>query len=163
MSIGGQDAGRITIMLRADVCPKTAENFRCLCTGEKGIGRAGKQLHFKGSCFHRVVPGFMCQGGDFTLGNGSGGESVDPYTTANENFTLKHDVPGVLSCANKGPTNVGSQFFLCSQPAPHLDGQHVVFGAVTDGMDVVQKIESVGSTSGAISQQVIITWCGQIA
>lgn len=112
------------------------------------MGRAGKHLHFKGSSFHLVIPGFMCQGGDFTLGNGSGGESVDPYTMANENYMLKHDVPGVLSVASSGTSNLGSQFFVLSQAAPHLDGKHVVFGVVTEGMDVVKKIENVGSTTG---------------
>lgn len=163
MTIGGTAAGRITMELRADVAPKTAENFRSLCTGEKGMGKSGKPLHFKGSAFHRVIPDFMCQGGDFTAGNGTGGESIYGAKFADENFTLKHTGPGILSMANAGPNTNGSQFFLCTVKTQWLDGKHVVFGSVTDGMDVVKKIEAVGSQSGKTSKPVVIADCGQLA
>jgi len=162
MTIGGTAAGRITMELRADVAPKTAENFRSLCTGEKGEGKSGKPLHFKGSAFHRVIPDFMCQGGDFTAGNGTGGESIYGAKFADENFTLKHTGPGILSMANAGPNTNGSQFFLCTVKTQWLDGKHVVFGSVTDGMDVVKKIEAVGSQSGKTAKPVVIADCGQL-
>ena len=131
--------------------------------GEKGVGRAGKPLHFKGCAFHRVIPGFMCQGGDFTAGNGTGGESIYGTKFADENFQLKHSGPGVLSMANAGPNTNGSQFFLCTVPTPWLDGKHVVFGTVVKGMDVVKKVESYGSGSGATKQPIKITDCGQLS
>ena len=163
MTIGGADVGRIEMTLRADVVPKTAENFRCLCTGEKGNAPSGKSLHFKGSSFHRVITGFMCQGGDFTRGNGTGGESIYGAKFADENFQLKHTGPGTLSMANAGPGTNGSQFFLCIVATPWLDGKHVVFGSVTKGMDVVRAIEAVGSQQGKTSKTVLINDCGQIA
>ena len=162
ISIGGTPAGRVTFELFADVVPKTAENFRALCTGEKGVGRSGKALHFKGSAFHRIIPGFMCQGGDFTRGNGTGGESIYGEKFADENFQLKHTGSGILSMANAGPNTNGSQFFICVAKTEWLDGKHVVFGKVVDGQDVVSKMEATGSRGGQTSQPVVIADSGQL-
>merc|ERR1712057_85137 len=163
MTADGTPLGRIEMTLRADVVPKTAENFRALCTGEKGTGQSGKPLHFKGSSFHRVITDFMCQGGDFTRGNGTGGESIYGEKFADENFTLKHTGPGILSMANAGPNTNGSQFFLCTVQTAWLDGKHCVFGSVTKGMEVVKAIEAVGSQSGKTSKPVVIADCGQLS
>ena len=161
--IGKSKAGRVVMELFADKVPKTAENFRCLCTGENGLGSSGKPLHYKGSAFHRIIPSFMCQGGDFTRGNGTGGESIYGAKFADENFKLRHTGPGVLSMANAGPNTNGSQFFICTAQTSWLDSKHVVFGKVVDGYAVVQKMEAVGSGSGATAETVLIEDCGQLA
>ena len=162
ITIGDDAAGRIVMELRADVVPETAENFRALCTGEKGEGQSGKPLHYKGSGFHRVITDFMCQGGDFTNGNGTGGESIYGAKFADENFQLKHTEPGLLSMANAGPGTNGSQFFLTTVATPWLDGKHVVFGSVVEGMDVVRAMEAQGSQSGQTKQRIVIADCGQL-
>lgn len=162
ITIGNDAAGRIVMELFDDVTPQTAENFRALCTGEKGVGKAGKPLHFKGSFFHRVITDFMAQGGDFTRGNGTGGESIYGEKFADENFQLKHDRPGLLSMANAGPNTNGSQFFLTFVPCPWLDGKHVVFGEVVEGLEFLEQLEANGSQSGKTKKAIAITDCGEI-
>ncbi len=163
VTIGGQAAGRIEMTLDTTHTPQTAENFRSLCTGEKGMGTQGKNLHFKGSKFHRVIPGFMAQGGDFTRGDGRGGESIYGGKFQDEDFTNRHTGRGILSMANAGPNTNGSQFFMCFTATPHLDGKHVVFGQVTGGMEVLDKLEAVGSApAGQTSAECLIADCGAL-
>jgi len=154
--------GRINFTLYDDVVPKTAENFRALCTGEKGVGTSGKPLHFKNSSFHRVIPGFMAQGGDFTNGDGTGGESIYGKKFQDENFKLKHIGKGILSMANSGKNTNGSQFFITFKDTPWLDGKHVVFGQATNGLELLNIIESYGSASGATRAKIQIIDSGEI-
>lgn len=155
VTVGKQELGRIIMMLRADIVPKTAENFRTLCTHEKGYG-------YQGSTFHRIIPDFMCQGGDFTNHDGTGGKSIYGNKFEDENFELKHTGPGTLSMANSGPNTNGSQFFICTARTDWLDGKHVVFGHVLSGLDVLKKIEKYGTKSGATTQKVAISTCGEL-
>jgi len=162
VKIGEQNAGRIVMGLFGATVPKTAENFRALCTGEKGMGKKGKPLHYKGSIFHRIIPNFMLQGGDFTDGNGRGGESIYGEKFPDENFKLKHKGSGYLSMANSGKDTNGSQFFITTVETPWLDGKHVVFGKVLEGLDVVKKVEAVGAQSGTPSKTVTIVDSGEL-
>lgn len=161
ITIGGHRAGKIVMKLFHKTVPKTAANFKALCTGEKGVGKSGKPLHFKGTAFHRVIKDFMLQGGDFTHGNGMGGESIYGETFKDENFKYQHNKPGMLSMANAGPNTNGSQFFLTTVPTPHLDGKHVVFGKVMKGMKVVKKIENLRvNGDDKPLEKVVISDCG---
>uniref|UniRef100_A0A3P8UZ68 Peptidyl-prolyl cis-trans isomerase D n=1 Tax=Cynoglossus semilaevis TaxID=244447 RepID=A0A3P8UZ68_CYNSE len=162
VDIGGEQAGRIVLELFADITPKTAENFRALCTGEKGTGKStGKPLHFKGCPFHRIIKQFMIQGGDFSNQNGTGGESIYGDKFEDENFHYKHDKMGLLSMANAGPNTNGSQFFITTVPTPHLDGKHVVFGQVLKGMGLVKILEEIETKDDAPVKSCVIADCGE--
>lgn len=161
ISIDGTPSGRIVMGLFGGIVPKTVENFRALCTGEKGVGQSGVKLEYAGSKFHRIIPNFMLQGGDFTNGDGTGGESIYGEKFEDEGFSIQHSVPGMLSMANAGPNTNGSQFFITTVATPWLNGKHVVFGKVLKGMELVKKIESLGSESGAPSAEVAIARSGE--
>ncbi|OWF45485.1 peptidyl-prolyl cis-trans isomerase-like [Mizuhopecten yessoensis] len=156
--------GQLVFKLFADIAPLTAENFRALCTGERGENGKTKEelLCYKGSCFHRIIPKFMCQGGDFVLGNGTGGMSIYGKKFADENFVLKHTGRGILSMANSGANTNSSQFFICTAETSWLDGKHVVFGQLVKGFRTLERMESMGTDSGQPKNRVLISNCGQI-
>ncbi|CAL5377013.1 unnamed protein product [Camellia sinensis] len=164
VDIDKQRVGRIVIGLYGEAVPKTVENFRALCTGELGKSTSGKLLHYKGTPFHRIIPGFMIQGGDIIYGDGKGSESVYGGTFPDESFKIKHSHPGVVSMVNSGPDSNGSQFFITTVKASWLDGEHVVFGKVIEGMDAVYAIEGgAGTYSGKPRKKVIIADSGEIS
>ncbi|KAJ8602491.1 hypothetical protein CTAYLR_001229 [Chrysophaeum taylorii] len=162
VAISGEAVGRIEFTLRDDVVPRACENFRCLCTGERGRTAEGAALWYKGSRLHRVIPDFVAQGGDITKGNGSGGVSIYGAPFEDETFDLRHDRRGTLSMATTGGANT-SQFFLALRPCDFLDGKHVVFGYVSAGLEVLDLVEDVGTTQGRTRAQVTIANCGQLA
>ena len=163
IEIDGKPEGRIVFGMFGDTVPLTVDNFVKLCTGEMGEGKSGKPLHYKGSAFHRIITGFMAQGGDFTLGDGRGGESIYGEKFKDENFNLKHTKPNLLSMANAGPNTNGSQFFITFAATPWLDGRHTVFGEVIEGADIVKALEAIGSSSGKTAKKAVIVDSGVLA
>jgi cyclophilin family peptidyl-prolyl cis-trans isomerase len=155
LDFGSNNVGKLVFQLFDKETPKTAANFRALCTHEKGFG-------YKNSHFHRIIPNFMAQGGDFTNHNGTGGKSIYGRTFPDENFTIKHDVPGLLSMANAGPNTNGSQFFITFVPCAWLNGKHTVFGKVVEGSDLLKTLESLGSDSGRPTKKITIVDCGEV-
>ncbi|CAI4232824.1 unnamed protein product [Auanema sp. JU1783] len=162
ISIAERPVGRIVFELYNDYVPRTAENFRALCTGEKGRGEKGMPLHYKGLRFTRAIPNFMIQGGDVTRDNGEGGDSIYGERFDDESFALRHTGPGILTMASAGPNTNGSQFIITTAEASFLDGKHVVFGRVISGMGVVMEIVERGSLSGELTERVIIADCGEL-
>jgi len=166
IEVGGVDAGRLEFNLFGAVAPLTVENFRCLCTGEKGVGSLGKPLHYKGVPFHRIVGGGFCQGGDIVNGDGSGGESIYGVRMDDENFELAHTLPGLLSMANSGPNTSNSQFSIITFPRPADDRRHVVFGELASGWSTLTLMEATHDPAsglvGATTQPVIIAACGEL-
>ncbi len=163
LSVDGAAVGRVVFELFMDKTSKTSENFRALCTGEKGKSESGVPLHYKGTIFHRVIKGFMAQGGDTEHKEGRGGESIYGAKFADENLTRKHDAPYLLSMANSGKNTNGSQFFITFAPTPHLDGKHVVFGRVLEGHSIVKMIEEleVGDADKP-KKEVKVVDCGEL-
>jgi peptidylprolyl isomerase len=157
-----EKAGRVEFGLFGDVVPRTVENFRALCTGEKSTAK--EKLGFAGSSFHRIIPNFMIQGGDFTNHNGTGGKSIYGVRFEDENFVLKHTRAGLLSMANAGKNTNGSQFFVTTAKTAWLDGKHVVFGKVTKNYELVKAIEAVGTQGGApqAGYKVVVKASGEL-
>ena len=162
ISIDGASAGRIVIELFTDKVPKTCENFKELCTGKMGVGRSGAKLHYKGCKFHRIIPHFIIQSGDFVTNDGTHNESIYGQRFEDENFSIKHNEPYIVSMANSGRNSNGGQFFITLVKAPWLDFRHVAFGKVIDGTDIVELIQAAGTSNGTPKQNIIIRDCGEI-
>mmetsp|Transcript_46028 Transcript_46028/g.53109 ORF Transcript_46028/g.53109 Transcript_46028/m.53109 type:complete len:177 (-) Transcript_46028:42-572(-) len=163
ITVDGEDIGRIVFLLYYHAVPYTAENFRALCTGEYGTTEDGVEMHFRNSKFHRIIPKFMCQGGDITNHNGTGGISIYGKKFNDEGFYFSHNKKGLLTMSNMGPNSNSSQFMITMLPCPSLDGKQVVFGEICEGYDVVKKMEECGSRTGKVSQEIKIATCGQIS
>lgn len=165
IAINSTPMGRIEFELFNDITPRTAENFRALCTGERGENyRTKRRLWYKDNTFHKIIPGQLIQAGDITTGDGSGGDSIFYGQFKDENFIVKHTVPGLLSMANAGPNTNTSQFFITLKKQPDFDNHNVVFGKVanSESMEVVNKIASYGRPNGQPVKRVVITNCGQL-
>ena len=163
VTIDDEDAGRIVFGLFGDVVPRTVKNFVELSDGSAGKDKRGREMTYEGSKFHRIIPGFMAQGGDFTKGNGTGGESIYGKTFGDENFDLSFTKPYLLAMANAGPNTNGSQFFITFEVTSWLDGHHVVFGEVIEGFETVDMLEKIGTQSGASTKHAVISACGDLA